>query len=62
MTQIQAVREGDGTVIYALDREGRLWRGKPWMKETGRFMVKWDRLEEPEAPRSPGEVPVMALA
>jgi hypothetical protein len=54
MTQIQAVREGDTTAIYALDHEGRLWRGKTWMDGTGNYMVKWDRVEDAKSPRSPG--------
>ena len=28
ITQIQAVREGEATTIYALDTEGQLWRGQ----------------------------------
>jgi len=42
MVQIQAVREGEVTAIYGLDREGRLWRGQPVARPSrGGYEVKW---------------------
>ena len=42
MVQIQAVREGEVTAIYGLDREGRLWCGQPVARpQRSTYEVKW---------------------
>jgi len=42
MVQIQAIREGDVTAIYGLDRDGRLWRGQPVARRhRGGYEIKW---------------------
>jgi hypothetical protein len=42
ITQIQVVREGEVTTIYALDTEGRLWRGQPLSRVSrGSYEIKW---------------------
>jgi hypothetical protein len=41
ITQIQAVREGEATTIYALDIEGRLWRGQPLARGPRGYEIKW---------------------
>jgi hypothetical protein len=39
--QIQAVREGETTTIYALDTEGQLWRGQPIARVPRGYEIKW---------------------
>jgi len=42
MVQIQAIREGDVTAIYGLDKDGRLWRGQPIARRArSGYEIKW---------------------